>query len=733
LSSNILSETIINRIRRIRDSLTGIAYHLPERETFLYPFVDNILLFYQGKTVITVWDEQKGNLIFSSLRDPVVLERYSGQPARGEWRVPIYKSPYSIRVHHVNGDGERGIYTYRTEESDHYQLQQLLKAPDTKFSSTFFERLIEAIRHFNPAHNEPSVSPNALNRIELGPDEYSRLLEPMRRVADKIFADLGSSPFFRPKDSRTDLINLFMVVRLAASNKRRFRNKFDYTAGLLLTNKQRESVANLFAGTEYDITQLETMLGPNDRSIADLIFSSGLVAFGAQVRSALDVADFNDDAAVLRHKAEWELYTTVVEGAEYYEKRTDKLFPFYIPIHVGGVPLLALFTFTNEYPGESDEAWKHNYHLYRDVLPRIASQIREGAKQAYTSLLSGELTKHLTLWGLNTISLEQFTQRVSEGWRKISQVYPFDLVKIYPANGSVIRNEDTCFTLDLPDGNPVMVEICPGQTFLRRDVEYDLLTGHNIKPACQEALEMYRHNVQSIQLHSTAYATHVLRTPLELIEGLVMKIDKEVPQKKLISYQVEQLLQLESFANYLVSPSRRGRRSPDKQQARLSELLCEIDSTVDNVISVYRNPSFAGTDALTLIRLLENDDLHKGYESLPRTDSETLVEFYPVPLRAALDGVLSNALRYNHVGAPRLSLNLIISDGAVFFEIANPTSVQDLHARVEEMCQRKNSNDWIGLNIIYLASEVCDFAGPRWTVDEDGSLKAVIQVARVVA
>lgn len=726
---NAITDTLnTTKIERIRDSLVGIAYHLPERETFLYPFVDNLLLLFQARVVVTLWNEKQGKLIFSSLRDPSVALKY-GQPLKGRLHSKLLNSEYSVRIHHIETSGSKDKLVER--DADYQALNDLLKRPKTSFGRLFFERLVESIESF--AQNEPTRPINIplQERFELRPEEVSKLLEPTRRVIDKIFRGLAKSPFFKPKESAHDLINLFAVVRVAASSRRRFNDHFDYTAGLLLTDKQRLEISRLFERNDVDLSTLETMLGKNDRSIADFIFSSGLVAFSGRVRSSLDLIDKDNEEARNRHAVEYKLYKTVILGLPHSQLTPNEdLFTFYIPIHVGGIPWIGLFTFTRQFPVVDDEAWNHNYHLYRDVLPRVASQIREGAKQAYTTLLADELTNQLTRFGLKAITAEELVLSVNAGWKRIAQVYPFDKVRLL----SDIKDAGNgrTFELNILSTHKFAVEVEFEKTFLKRDVKFDLLRPADVEIACRRAVENYRTATQSLQIQSTAYATHILRTPLYRLKGLSMDLP-ETSEKRVIRYQIDKLLALESFANYLVNPHCRSDRAPAPTSASLGDLLSALRNIIDDTLLAYSNLAFAGNSAKVLEKITQTGNLEKRFwnDSAEQSSSGT-IEYYQTPLEAALDGIISNALQYNHYENPSLAFEVQVSNGSVFLITRNPSTEDDLLERAVEMTQRMNTNDWIGLNIIYLACEACRFSDPVWTVEPPQTLVTKVQIGRVL-
>ena len=108
----------------------------------------------------------------------------------------------------------------------------------------------------------------------------------------------------------------------------------------------------------------------------------------------------------------------------------QKLHVFYIPVHVAGVPWLALFTFTRKVPQDDREAWGRNYHIYRDVVPRITSQIRYGARQIYLQLVADKFTARLHRSKLGALPIDALIRGVSRDWQEINQVYPYARLRL---------------------------------------------------------------------------------------------------------------------------------------------------------------------------------------------------------------------------------------------------------------------------------------------------------------
>ena len=122
---------------------------------------------------------------------------------------------------------------------------------------------------------------------------------------------------------------------------------------------------------------MEWPLGATARSIADSVFSSGVVDFSdeqtGQGRDIPSTDKQSDDWK--RQQAEKRVYGAIAKDRHV----------FYVPIHVSGIPWLALFTIS---PRSAKIAtWAHTYALYRSLVSDAIENIRALAKSTYLRLV----------------------------------------------------------------------------------------------------------------------------------------------------------------------------------------------------------------------------------------------------------------------------------------------------------------------------------------------------------
>ena len=174
--------------------------------------------------------------------------------------------------------------------------------------------------------------------------------------------------------SREDLPfdNMFCVLRSANTSR---NAHFSYTAQLLLSGSQAEAISAAFG--EAVPSLMEWPLGATARSIADSVFSSGVVDFSdeqtGQGRDIPSTDKQSDDWK--RQQAEKRVYGAIAKDRHV----------FYVPIHVSGIPWLALFTIS---PRSAKIAtWAHTYALYRSLVSDAIENIRALAKSTYLRLV----------------------------------------------------------------------------------------------------------------------------------------------------------------------------------------------------------------------------------------------------------------------------------------------------------------------------------------------------------
>jgi hypothetical protein len=701
-----------DRIFLIQDALSGLGYQMAAPETVIYPFVDYLSVLLQSGKIITIWNVKTNELIFSSLGDQALIDKY-GQPSPSDKRVRMSDS-YGIQINHLNP--EKGDSGQNADRQAFEQVLERLREAD----QPFLDRLFDAISIYGRPSFEP---PKA---IDLDRDDMEELLAPMRKLIDQVFYDLRQSPVFQVRQYGVETAKLFAVVRTVQSSQPRYNGIFNYTASLLLSEAQRFAITRMLeagqnsAEAKRSLEFLESPLGLNDRSVADTVFCSGNVGFKGKVGVEHDIA--GDDTARQRQKVEDFVYKKLSKV-----DRDQNLYVFYIPVHVAGIPWLAMFTFTDRMPQQDPLAWKGNYLIYRDVVPRITSQIRSGAREIYLNFLADRLTKRLHRTKLAALPLEALVGNVSHDWQKLNQVYPYARVRLKLATEA--SPDDTI--LHVGEGQRVAIEFSEDSTFLRQDVKYDLLDRSSVTKVCQSALERYTSVNASLQQRAVAYQTHGLRNSLN---GLRVILDHTVVDEQArlaLNQQIDELLALEQFSNYLIGF--KDSRKPTFVSAANAQKFTELEETINKALTAFENHSYADNSADRLIQIKSRRSLTTSFAELQNVSANTVLEFCPTQMNVVVNGLISNALKYNQMDSPALHLNLVIVEDKVFLEVRNPSdeSTEDLQTLAADLSSPADLHlNLIGANLIHLACRAVDFSAPAWTND-GGELRAMAQVAQM--
>lgn len=600
-----------NDFRRIliRDAMTGVAHTLAHEGVYHFAFFDALMLLYQRPIVISAWN-LKNELVFSTLGDQF-FKRSLG---------PTLQPDAVCTLHRVRGMRFRlsfhkysGSRLVPDPAACHVAAQLFEKAMgSTNLDQEVLEVLGKSLNHYEGKVFEDVPLDSGI-RVEY--HVVLSHLEGMRQVLEDAFQEAGRSPFMR--SGNIDLPNIFTAIRTVHGDARRYQDSFEFTAGLLLTPSQKEAVqrwceqCSRRGSDKCDFRQdpmkcvaaLETPLGPRSRSIADAVFCSGVVDFGRKVsEEGWDIAGDEPD----RQRQEIE---KLVFGALNTERR-GKPTVFYVPIHVGGTPWAAAFTFTEALPEKHDRSWRHNYNLYRDVIPKAAAHIRTEAKQVFLKIIEKKFLEHLRS---SRASGAAFASAISQKWGLAAQVYPFDYPEMILAERGESKSEGG-IRIDVPRIGRFNLAIKENR-FFRRQVQYGLLDSKEVLEACNRTLDNYLKISAKIELRALGYTAHMFKNPLEQIQWVASKIsDPEL--KSQIHELVHSVLDLELFANALNSEEKRKaylERAPKMAAVNLAALL---ERRVDDVLLLYSRPSFSAHSARKVESLNSANKLRRDFSAL---------------------------------------------------------------------------------------------------------------------
>jgi len=411
-----------------------------------------------------------------------------------------------------------------------------------------YELLYKGLSHRNSLlrTNMPSSHPvSLLNEVDMESLQHNAesLLQPFRDRFSMCLVDFSNSPYFTPPGGKPGPLNLFCAVQFAlpegkirqvalphSSSK---SIAFPYTAALLpsaaldeyviqawdqATDKEKTRIAT-YLGEDWTnidpIHLLRRPLGPGARSIADSVFMSGVADFGQKKERNLPrgrdkTPDFGSDRA----RAELE---SIV-----YRPYTDSSYTiFYVPIHVGGCPWLALFRFcsTNR-STEGDDAFWTSYYFVRDVIPTLADRLRLAAEEAYAETLSRLLIEEIASGPV------QLAERINHRWLEASAVYPFQTMHL----STIPDNEDM---IRMPDGQKFWLADEPNrhEGFRRQVYYYDAASRSRILATTRQALQLGLEAVyvsRKLIYHSTINALANIN-----VERCINELCNEIPPTRL--------------------------------------------------------------------------------------------------------------------------------------------------------------------------------------------------------
>ncbi len=410
-------------------------------EKLLYPLADYVLLAFQEPTCFSIWRTgDQPRLAFTSFKDPSLISEAAFECGRHLQSIDLNRVTLGSRagiltdffatVHEVTPKG------FLPSPPEKVELLRAILAFDRgeAFADSFATALATSLKEHKLTHGQGSDCKGAQLLTD---EEASEYLSPMRDVLDEAFLELGEHRSFSVKISpESHVPNLFAAIRSVRSPEKRF-GVFPYTASLLLSNTQRQSLPTICRESSVFLTHrgscdivcsesgcdsaLESPLGTEARAIFDSVFYSGCVDFGLAGETG-EAGQWRDvsggtRADSIRQSVERCVYGVLTQGQE------SRI--VYVPIHVGGAPWLALFTLTRTSEGF---AWDDNYCFYRDIIAKLSDRIRLGAQRVYITTLVEELKS-----ALDARSEDLFAD-VNGRWKRVSQIYPFRLHTLSPCS-----------------------------------------------------------------------------------------------------------------------------------------------------------------------------------------------------------------------------------------------------------------------------------------------------------
>lgn len=705
------------RLDLIRDIISGIGYHLPNPEVLLYPFLDCIMLLHQRELVPAIWKDDRCMDVF--LKDPSLLREFEGthrekmsQYCDGltrntvkKHRIALGKTRYSLSIHLFpnldeirNGTGS-AVTEVDTAATDLTRSLLQGETDPRPFEDFFHSLQIAADRHIERIGR--SFSPTSIKREEVAENEVSYFLAPLREILDDVFADYDPVAHDGVPSSlvvkKGDLVypNVFAVVRTFTGQPGRHEGCFDYTARIILPSRIKKLLETWcgqgcgfsgqhscpwgLASGEQCVAALERPLGHGARSVADLVFSNGIMAFGMKPSQPSLDQRVNNEGISCREDSDDDARRWVESCI--YPENTSLMYP---PIHVAGTPWLALYTHCSD--EITPETWRHNYWFYRDTVQKGSSLIRLKSQAAYLKLLADQLIKQLKSTSFGS-QKHLLIHEINRALTKLAQIYPFPLAQFYagPAAGTA--------AISVPGRYDIHLSVAPNP-FFPMQVDWGMTSPETIISYCIDRIHAFGEERKYIGLSSFAKVSHLFKNPLAVLSILA----KESGNDAVIS-QAERIRYLHDSAAMLLSESKR-------DAARKKRLVRMLDAFMGDLGELY-------TKCRADISL--NPDLTAGranallpekvwLEEFP-TEScmPTIVSFLPL-LMMVIDGILTNAVTSSPNEDP-VSVKIRWDGESLWLVVKN--RFDNRAGNIEQIIHRLNEPgiDLVGVTNLHWAAE----------------------------
>lgn len=430
--SRIVATDTIDIVNGFRGAC-GRLIRSGQEQAVLWLLVDHILIYVQEPIYVTLGKRSGGRIIprFSSL---------SAQDRRFLGLVPLEHEK-------MNDESDRILL-----HDEKKQLAVLLRCLPADKSPRSPEDIINVVRHreggirrllavkrdlvlsvldwYEPESHEywidnDRVDEDALSRAVERSDDF---LKPIRAGIGLVLDSLGRTEL--TESPSEGLMNLFAVARRPSTNRvvippsgyrdiEREAVTYSYTAGLILSEKQTD----VLKSRGISCSELEKPLPSGMRSIADTPLAQGNIDFGIP-NERLQHSGFSrqyygeaSNDTKLRLSGESALIQTHTDDATGSEEI------FYIPIHIGGLPWIALFTLND--PGDEGR-FLRNYLLYRDLIPLLSESTSLAMQTAFSDAIAQTVTSSF----FKLRGVRSFLDTANRELADISLFYPYPTVKL---------------------------------------------------------------------------------------------------------------------------------------------------------------------------------------------------------------------------------------------------------------------------------------------------------------
>jgi hypothetical protein len=360
--------------------------------------------------------------------------------------------------------------------------------------------------------------------------EDGAILEMVRTMLDQAWRETADSLLLSSPLSASTAENVFPVLRFALDEGvvRTVKSRsYDFSARLLIPTAQRAVMAaflqavargettfrddgqmtgaakaDLFAtrfgsDAERALDALESPLETEQGSISDTVFQSGQMDFLATGFTQ------SDRTERVSPRADAERLLLGEHGLQL----------FYVPVHVGGTPWIALLSMNTDEGAINSHFWRHIFQFYGAIVPVLAANIRRAARRAYADAVTRTVADCLA-------TAEQRNIRaINENLQRLCAFFPFQLVQV--------EKQADCDEDDEPrarklEGAPLAVNLHanPYSTFAT-PLTFDRFTHEEALNACDVAFEEHeRRTLQMSRDNATTWAHEISNAVLPALSAL---------------------------------------------------------------------------------------------------------------------------------------------------------------------------------------------------------------------
>ncbi len=681
------------KVTLIADGIAGSLIYFT-RDTLFYGFVDYLLIFLGEASIISIYDENKRSPAWCSAPPNSLSNKESLKRTKKYNGIKLYSGgPHEIIVYDwPEKDGDK--YVLNAEKTEYLELILIELAKRDSATSTLkliSESAKTVIQSTKAFHNHKGAA-----KENISEKKFWRYFTPIKEAIDEIIETILFSNTISVEidnTTSTDIKNLFCAVRYHDGNESRFDNKYDFTARMLLTNENRNSLLKGAEGQNRKkamqfINDLQYPLGRNERSIADMVLQSSVVDFGKRPGGFLDKdINNNDEQGQSRRYAEKLLYPS----AEEYSLCM-------YPVTVGICPWLVFYTFSKHTNNKNNlDHWLHHYRFYRDVLHTTAWRIREAASRVYPEVLTKAIKKAIG----SHISLDKtLTVKINEKLRLIAQIYPLHLVQIVDDKNIGYLN----FERD-------DIQVSDNPFFPNQNLEWDNSHDNSwLQTRIYNALrDMILYN-NRIQLTSFADVSHALGTPLSNLQAQINLFTSEdfVNGKGRLVSQIKSLRTIQKITRQLSKDEESDSlRFTYTKQSTLEEFIEHINQCIkDSLLEVYVPPIDKHLSAVVTRVFGSPEDIKNQHISIECVETclQSKVTYYDIFPEVIIHELVRNAIKHSHDEKKNVEINIELNEKskAISISVSNyydPSSTSDGH--VISQLQDNNKFD-IGLNSVKL-------------------------------